>query len=276
MDGMQNDPLADLLTEEQAAGLLLVSPKTLTDWRYRGKGPPVSRVGRAIRYQRSSLLAWFAENTEQPEKTASQPIRAPVFQAIEVRGERATNSNLVVWCPWCETLHWHGAAGGGGNRAAHCADGPASPLRATGYDLDVVGRAVTSDAVLPANPMVKQDQLYATLEREAPSLRQAVLKKVLGLRSASRDVISRHLGNGWLWVFGLSRWRIKSPDGATQDGEGLLRLFSELYGVPPGVVAVRLLEAVSAERLDAEAALGVQRAVDDWASRGAPKRGVRA
>lgn len=276
MDGMQNDPLADLLTEEQAAGLLLVSPKTLTDWRYKGKGPPVSRVGRAIRYQRSSLLAWFAENTEQPEKPVSRPIGAPVFQAIEVRGERTTHSNLVVWCPWCESLHWHGTAGGGGNRAAHCDDRASSPLRATGYDLDVVGKAVTSEAVLPANPMVKQDVLYRTLEREAHALRQAVLKKVLYLRTASRDVISRHLGNGWLWVFGLSRWRIKSPDGATQDGEGLLRLFSELYGVPPGVVAVRLLEAVSAETLDAEAALGVQRAVDDWASRGAPKRGANA
>jgi len=34
------------------------------------------------------------------------------------------NGQLVVLCPWCKKRHFHGALGGFGVRAAHCASGP--------------------------------------------------------------------------------------------------------------------------------------------------------
>lgn len=55
-----NDPI--LLTSEQAGKLINVSAKTLTKWRYEGKGPAFVRLGDGakprIRYRRSDLDAW--------------------------------------------------------------------------------------------------------------------------------------------------------------------------------------------------------------------------
>ncbi|HAU28676.1 MAG TPA: DNA-binding protein [Rhodospirillaceae bacterium] len=55
----QSDYLLSLLTEKEAAQLLGLSIRTLQAWRYRKEGPPFIKMsGRAIRYQRSDLIAW--------------------------------------------------------------------------------------------------------------------------------------------------------------------------------------------------------------------------
>ena len=51
-----------LLTQEEAAGRLGLSPRFLEVRRYRGDGPPFVRVSsRCVRYRPQDLEAWTAE-----------------------------------------------------------------------------------------------------------------------------------------------------------------------------------------------------------------------
>lgn len=49
------------LTPDQVADLLQVPKGTLYGWRYKGVGPPASRVGRHLRYRRDGVLQWLRE-----------------------------------------------------------------------------------------------------------------------------------------------------------------------------------------------------------------------
>lgn len=65
----------DLLTEPQAAEYLGgIPPRTLRQWRYTGKGPIFTKLGRAVRYRRDDLDAWIEGNrhtrTDQPIRSA--------------------------------------------------------------------------------------------------------------------------------------------------------------------------------------------------------------
>ncbi len=55
-----------LLTTEEAAALLNVPVRTLTNWRCRGRfpGPPFVRLGGTVRYRRGDLLEWVAERVQ--------------------------------------------------------------------------------------------------------------------------------------------------------------------------------------------------------------------
>ena len=60
-------PPGELLTTEQAAALLQLSPRTLRRWRSEGKGPPWVALGsRRVRYRRAAIQAWLEahERTE--------------------------------------------------------------------------------------------------------------------------------------------------------------------------------------------------------------------
>jgi hypothetical protein len=50
-------------TEMQAAIFLGVSARTLQAWRVRGGGPPYTKLGRAVRYQRRALTEFQRANT---------------------------------------------------------------------------------------------------------------------------------------------------------------------------------------------------------------------
>ncbi len=53
-----------LLNEDEAADVLAIKPQTLASWRCRGVNSlPFVKVGRAVRYRRSDLLAWMAGRT---------------------------------------------------------------------------------------------------------------------------------------------------------------------------------------------------------------------
>lgn len=52
-----------LLTNDQAAALLGLSPETLPVWRVRGRGPQHIKVGRLVRYRESDLQAWLDAQT---------------------------------------------------------------------------------------------------------------------------------------------------------------------------------------------------------------------
>ena len=53
----END--AQIMTGQQVADLLQVSPRTLEEWRQTRTGPPWRRVGKQVRYLRAEVLAWF-------------------------------------------------------------------------------------------------------------------------------------------------------------------------------------------------------------------------
>lgn len=53
------DEDAQILTGQQVAELLQVSPRTLEEWRQTRTGPPWQRMGRHVRYLRGEVLLWF-------------------------------------------------------------------------------------------------------------------------------------------------------------------------------------------------------------------------
>lgn len=55
------DIASEILTPEQTAALLQVSPRTVEEWRRTRTGPPWRRMGRHVRYLRREVLAWFED-----------------------------------------------------------------------------------------------------------------------------------------------------------------------------------------------------------------------
>jgi excisionase family DNA binding protein len=66
MSQAAQDEEESLVTEPEAARVLAVSVRTLQAWRVQDAGPPYVRVGRLIRYVRSSLIAWIKSRTHTP------------------------------------------------------------------------------------------------------------------------------------------------------------------------------------------------------------------
>jgi predicted DNA-binding transcriptional regulator AlpA len=58
--------ISDLLREQEAAEALGKSRFALREWRSRGYGPPVTKVGRTIRYSKSALLDWLKSQEAVP------------------------------------------------------------------------------------------------------------------------------------------------------------------------------------------------------------------
>ncbi len=54
---MQNSPM---LTPEEAARFLALSPKTLARWRWAGRGPEFFKLGSAVRYSQKQLDEFVA------------------------------------------------------------------------------------------------------------------------------------------------------------------------------------------------------------------------
>ncbi|WP_308465066.1 helix-turn-helix transcriptional regulator [Rathayibacter soli] len=55
---MTDDEL-QIMTGEQVALLLQVSPRTIEEWRQSKSGPPYRRMGKHVRYLRGEVIAWF-------------------------------------------------------------------------------------------------------------------------------------------------------------------------------------------------------------------------
>jgi integrase len=60
-----------VLTADEAARLLKLSPRTLEKWRSEGVGPPVVRMGRRVAYARRDLIRWLAEQEARGRKESS-------------------------------------------------------------------------------------------------------------------------------------------------------------------------------------------------------------
>ena len=55
-----------LLSANEAAELLGLSPATLKKWRRNHRGPRYHRLGSAVRYKREDLEAFVSESAEHP------------------------------------------------------------------------------------------------------------------------------------------------------------------------------------------------------------------
>lgn len=49
-----------LWTVDEVSAYLGVPVKTLYQWKWRGEGPPVRKIGRHLRYDPSEVRAWVA------------------------------------------------------------------------------------------------------------------------------------------------------------------------------------------------------------------------
>ncbi len=64
----EDDPL---LTTRQVAELYQLSEHALADWRVRRCGPRYVKLGTAVRYRRSDVLAWLEAHTVAPAGSAA-------------------------------------------------------------------------------------------------------------------------------------------------------------------------------------------------------------
>jgi hypothetical protein len=56
----------NFLTKLELARILKRNPRTLDRWDVLRIGPPIIRIGRAVYYKRSSVLAWIEANESRP------------------------------------------------------------------------------------------------------------------------------------------------------------------------------------------------------------------
>jgi hypothetical protein len=73
-----NDTHADdeMLSIEEASAFLRVPVATMRYWRHLGSGPFSFRVGRHVRYWRTDLVLWRAEQGRRPGPDSAQTSRA--------------------------------------------------------------------------------------------------------------------------------------------------------------------------------------------------------
>ena len=64
LEDHEND---ELLFIEEAAAFLRASVATMRDWRHKGIGPPSFKVGRHVRYWKTDLILWLAEQASRPQ-----------------------------------------------------------------------------------------------------------------------------------------------------------------------------------------------------------------
>ena len=54
--------IPEILTTDQVATLLTVSPRTVEDWRAKGNGPTYRSLnGKQVRYLKDDVFAWLRE-----------------------------------------------------------------------------------------------------------------------------------------------------------------------------------------------------------------------
>jgi predicted DNA-binding transcriptional regulator AlpA len=73
---MNENLLADFLSQEEAAGELKVCERTLDRWRRLNEGPPTTKLGRRVLYRRSSLQAWLCAREYQGSDGDTGSIRS--------------------------------------------------------------------------------------------------------------------------------------------------------------------------------------------------------
>jgi len=58
--------LPDLMTRQQAADYMGVTPQALSQMNVRGEGPRFVRIGRSVRYRRPDIAEWIESRVVDP------------------------------------------------------------------------------------------------------------------------------------------------------------------------------------------------------------------
>ncbi len=58
--------MSEMLTRQEAARKLGISPATLATWACRGRGPAFAKIGGAVRYPLAALAAYVEQRTIDP------------------------------------------------------------------------------------------------------------------------------------------------------------------------------------------------------------------
>ena len=170
------------------------------------------------------------------------------------------------WCPWCETSHAHGLAGMMAteaigrteSRVAHC-DPHRSPIPGRGVELTIDRIVRTWEHLDPPGPFLAvsgdpdRSRVLLCDVLAHGRLGLALLRLVFGKNRPARGFDGRLVG-GWVQVWGGgSSWFVQNQDRDTlAEGRGLGSLLARLFGVPIGVVAIRVLDAALALDLPAD------------------------
>lgn len=172
--------------------------------------------------------------------------------------------SLVAWCPHCESIHYHGAAGRG---AAPRIERRGSPLAGRGYALVVSGEVAAPGDVMPKAPMPwLRARFHERLRNKAEALRRQFLTAALGSRindighSHASTIVRRGAYRLTLLEAG-ALWQIEEH-GRSHEGRGLLGLLSQLFGISRGIVARRILESINAVPFSPDAALEIEALID--------------
>lgn len=196
----------------------------------------------------------------------------PAYFIADPADPTGRDGHIALWCPWCETVHFHGAGGKGSDpriesRGAHCASMVASPLAGRGVELDVVGTVADGDTLMPAPCLAARgDPLHTRLRLRdilnCGGIARALIQAVFGNRPMAG--FDAKLVGGACHVFhGGGTWWVTDTAGrTTAQGHGLGRLLAELFGVSLGVVAVRVIESALEISMSSEHRLALVDLID--------------
>ena len=85
----------DLVTEQEAAAILAVSPQTLRNWRWQHQGPHIYKIGaRLIRYERADLVSFVTRDDTATKATRTRSSPASITQSdgrTMARGDSASD-----------------------------------------------------------------------------------------------------------------------------------------------------------------------------------------
>jgi hypothetical protein len=196
------------------------------------------------------------------------------FTADAEADPRSGLGTLSAWCPHCERLHHHGAAGRGAEprvekRGAHCDPTAGAPAAGRGYTLTVEGAVAAPDELMPSAPMARLGHsLHAILAANSRELRRVLLLAVIDSAGAAslpgERLMGATLGDAELLVMGEGAFWNLDQGVVSTEGRGLLRLLAQLFGITPGIAGRRVLETMAATSLPAEAALEIEALIDRW------------
>src|SRR2546426_4411025 len=82
----------NLLSPEELAAMVELSPKTLADWRSARKGPCYLRVGRKIWYPKDLVDDWLETQIQEGENVTSKP-KGNLALPIQIRREGAKRNH---------------------------------------------------------------------------------------------------------------------------------------------------------------------------------------
>ena len=181
----------------------------------------------------------------------------------------ATLSSREGWEPWRESFREHGE----GAHRSEWRDGARSPLSPLDSD------AAPQVFQLAPPRFVGSRKFWRSIEFSATALRRALFGAIFATNAPRRTMARKMAGLSVMACceFTDGEWSARSEIGREAAGREFLSLVSLLFAIPPGVAAVRILEACTSAKFDARAALEIAASADGWFERGAPpNKGRRA